>query len=89
MTPDEVYDILVEHAGAPESDRSSFVAYCAPLSFGHEWRFQGNLGFGGKFYADFRGRNLRVGCYSEDRNEERERIIDLVNDLLDGKRMEL
>ena len=77
MTPEEastVYDILVRHAGAPEDDRDAFVYH---LTDGcTEWRFQGALGFGGKFYVERCG--WRVGAYPEDiaRDPSRQAAID-------------
>jgi hypothetical protein len=46
-----------------------------------QWRFQGCLGFGGKvfFRSDL---VLNVDCYREDRNSERDRVIELANTAL-------
>jgi len=46
-----VYDLLVQHAGASEEGRESFVSaetsqHCT------EYRFGGSLGFGGKFWRN-------------------------------------
>lgn len=75
----EVYTILVNHAGALERDRDRFVA-CA-MSDGQdrwtEWRFCGDLGFGGKVWRA-NGR-IYVSCYPEDRTKKREKILDDVN----------
>ena len=72
MTPaiaNAIYDILVEHAGAPERHRGDFVhtqqrtdPICA------EYRFQGNLGFGGKFWRNpsINGQTWYVNAYRED-----------------------
>lgn len=71
-----VFDILVEHAGVSEQQRGEFVYH-----FGtREFRFQGNLGFGGKLYND--DGDLSIGCYKEDYTPEREKIIEEVNELL-------
>jgi len=78
-----VWDILVAHAGAREDDRERFVQACLDTSWGgrlREWRFCGNLGFGGKFYRN--NGMLYISCYSEDKTKARERIIDKVNLLL-------
>jgi len=77
-----VYDILMLHAGEVEEEwsRSDFVyhqsaRYCA------EYRFQGALGFGGKFRRD--GKRLYVNCYAEDFNEERAKMIKAANKALE------
>ena len=81
-----VYDILVKMGGAYEGDRISFVQYHSKElvnSWGPtEWRFQGHLGFGGKFYTD--RERWQVGCYREDDTPERERIIAEMNKALEG-----
>lgn len=79
---DAIYTALVEEAGAPddEYDREMFVRSAAgvlPL----EWRFQGQLGFGGKLYFDGEG-PPRVDCHPHDRNDEREAIIARTNERL-------
>lgn len=70
-----IYSILVVFAGAHESERSSFVDYHLKGYDWKEWRFQGNLGFGGKYYE----RENRVSCYREDEDEKRKEIIREVN----------
>jgi len=55
----QVYDILVTSCGAPEPDRESFVFDQTGDSPAREWRFQGTLGFGGKFWGD----TFNVSCY--------------------------
>jgi len=79
-----IYDLLVKVGGAYEGDRSSFVYHhSAEQAYLHtEWRFQGLLGFGGKFYTD--RERWRVGCYREDDTPERERIIAEMNKALEG-----
>jgi hypothetical protein len=86
MEPHEIfnraYDILVLHAGAldDEDTRTDFVvAFTRKLT--EEWRFQGKLGSGGKFYR-CHGR-LYVSAYPEDiRKGDRSTIIDKCNHLL-------
>lgn len=61
-----VYQILVEVCGAPAHPRNerAFVAeYATESKFvpSMEWRFQGKLGYGGKF----RYPRLSVDCYAE------------------------
>lgn len=70
----KVYDILVSLGSAREDDRDCFV-YNQTNAECSEWRFCGNLGFGGKYRAY---RNT-VDCYSEDLTEERRIIIDKIN----------
>ena len=78
LTPDmarEVWTVLVVECGARWEDRNDFVLYATskdPL----EYRFSGNLGFGGKCY--FSG-GLRVGYYPEDRTPERDQARDRAN----------
>lgn len=85
MTPEEIFgkiwDILQEHAGARNSswEKETFIRSFAKETTS-EWRFQGHLGFGGKFYRNC-GR-MWISCYSEDRTAERQVIIDKVNELL-------
>lgn len=59
-----VYDVLVTHAGAPEFGREGFVTFMSEVGC-DEYRFQGLLGFGGKFWPDER-RGWRVTAYPED-----------------------
>lgn len=62
----EVYSILVEECEAQEHWRENFIQvhtdHCT------EYRFQGALGFGGKFYSDH---DWRVGMYRENETPER------------------
>ena len=50
-----------------------------------EWRFQGRLGFGGKFYTRH-DLHCSVGCYSEDETPERRKIITRANEQLEALR---
>ncbi len=78
---EEVYGLLVFVAGAPESEREMFVGtFAAPNCRTMEWRFRGNLGFGGKFWCEREG--FRATCYHEDLNEKTRAILDKVNDAL-------
>jgi len=72
-----VYDILVQTLGANESDRENFIA-CHSFSCVEEWRFQGKLGFGGKYWS---GRN-QVSFYAEDSNPVREFLTTQANEQL-------
>lgn len=82
---DQIFDILVSHVGAHESDRRSFVRYEG--SDGIEFRFIGTLGFGGKFYNN--SSRWYVSCYPEDTSPGREELIRCVNDRLATLRDEL
>jgi hypothetical protein len=73
----EVYSILVEVCQAPEWMREAFVHEFIQPEHTHEWRFCGNLGFGGKLW-DTNGK-LYVDCYSEHRTPEAIRIIEEAN----------
>ena len=67
-----VYSALVEKAGALESYRRDFIYHHTEAEHPcDEWRFQGKLGFGGKYWR----RDNQVSCYSEDSTPEREAII--------------
>jgi hypothetical protein len=83
MNPDHaeaIYDILIEVCGASadEDSRLSFVTHHTD-SFHREgeWRFQGTLGFGGKFWRQ-RDR-WYVNCYGEDETPERLETIKQAN----------
>lgn len=72
-----IYDILVAEAGASERGREHFIRSFmddAP----REYRFQGALGFGGKFWRQ----PFRISCYAEDETPERIAMIDRVNGML-------
>lgn len=81
MTEDKaqaIYDILVDIAGANAEDKESFVSHFCAESTTNEWRFQGHLGFGGKF----RYPRISVDCYPEDGTKARLVIIDKTNTAL-------
>lgn len=84
MTKDEanaVYDILVRECGAAEGNdrscpgRGHFVGEFTRDRHTDEYRFQGALGFGGKFYP----RDMRVSCYREDETPERREMVRWAN----------
>jgi hypothetical protein len=70
----QIFDTLVEYAGAPES---------LWLQFMHQWpqcvefRFQGSFGFGGKVWSN--GGTVYVNCYREDETSEMLETMALVN----------
>ncbi len=71
----EIYDVLVI-AGADEHMRDSFIYHhCDSKDGCDEWRFQGKLGYGGKYWS----RTNTVNCYLEDENPGRKPIISYVN----------
>lgn len=79
----EIWDILVEHAGANKEDyaRSDFVFHFSNIKDDFfEYRFGGHLAFGGKLKVNL-GR-VYVSCYSEDETPKMREIINKVNGLL-------
>ena len=74
---EKVWDILVLDGGAYEPDRFSFVD-CFVNKRSDEWRFQGKLGFGGKY----RAKNT-VDCYPEDQTPEIKNLINTINSKLE------
>lgn len=79
-TANKIYDVLVNEGGASETMRNSFVYAYEKDDEDEmtEWRFSGNLGFGGKYWKQ---RN-QVTCYSEDETTERNILVDKINKLL-------
>lgn len=79
----EVFDILYEHGGASEGLREQFVHYLTHRvgGGGHEFRFSGHLGWGGKLYYSPRsyGASLYTAFYSEDYTEQRDEICQDLN----------
>jgi len=87
MTPDSIYDVLVQECSASEGLRDNFVAsltsyrgdsHPQPL---FDYRFRGSLGFGGKYYETSAGLRF-VNCNAEDETPERRAIIDAANQRL-------
>lgn len=74
----QIFDILIEKAGATERWRQDFVYRQGEGCV--EYRFQGGLGFGGKFYNELGG--WRVSCYPEDVNEDRRQVMSETNHAL-------
>ena len=73
-----VYDVLVSVCGASTEpdDRLDFISLQA-REVCPEWRFQGDLGYGGKFWRSA-GR-WYVDCYPEDSSPDSRKIIDEAN----------
>ena len=82
LVANTIWSMLVEDCGARKDDidRHEFVAYLMSEERG-EWRFIGNLGFGGKFY--FSPFEFRIGCYKEDTTEEKTLLIEETNQKLE------
>ena len=82
----EVYDILIKYCDASVTEKESFIdSHSNDREYGEctEWRFCGNLGFGGKYRSN---RNT-VDCYSEDINPKRGTIIVTTNNALQSLAM--
>ena len=77
----EIWNILCLHAGANPDQEEQFF-YCAtnPDSPCEEFRFQGHLGFGGKYWLE----TNTVTCYPEDVTTETTRILEETNAALKG-----
>lgn len=73
----KIYDILQKYCGAIDYWRDNFI-YVMSHDNVHEYRFQGSLGFGGKFWSD----DWKVSCYKEDETPERKTIIKIANKAL-------
>lgn len=74
MNKSTVWSILEEYAGAPSGMKSNFM-YNWPEC--REFRFCGNLGFGGKIWWD--GEKAFVSCYTEHMTPEIKKIINKTN----------
>ncbi len=74
----QIWAILVEYCDAPgDSDmESAFVDYLVSTPRA-EFRFQGNLEFGGKLYVN--GNGIYVAYYKEHKNDEREKAKCMAN----------
>jgi hypothetical protein len=73
-----IYAVLVEDAGASarEGEEYAFV-HAVVVKKTDEYRFQGFLGFGGKFRNNHSG--IYVDCYPEDMTDQRRDWIDQCN----------
>jgi len=80
----KVYDILVNLGGASAdiSYREAFIFNFSKKEIfpDREWRFQGKLGFGGKYRNELNS----VDCYQEDETPERLELIAKINEELKG-----
>jgi len=79
-----VFEILVEECGASPKQFDEFSAYMLepdPYKLGKEFRFMGNLGYGGKFYAS--RYDWRVDCYGDELTPDRQLMITRANERLE------
>jgi hypothetical protein len=81
-----VYVLLCIYCGAPTDDDSAadFVLSQTSPHFPTEYRFQGHLGFGGKFWRN--DERWYVTCYPEDETPKRLEMIEKTNRILEGSR---
>lgn len=79
-----VYDILVQYCGASSDEHDQYSFMYHQTTGCREYRFMGNLGFGGRFWNLLR--EWSVNCYTEDVNPERQVMIDEANKALKGLR---
>jgi hypothetical protein len=81
---DQVWTILVEECGAPDDElsRRSFIHIMLNEPDTMEYRFQGKLGFGGKFWPGGDFYPPHVSCYMEDETDERRAMIRRANSRL-------
>lgn len=80
MTADQVWEILARTCGAKsmKEDFLFHVGAALQADGGLEYRFCGELGFGGKLYLEERYAP-RVSCYKEDDTPERLKMLDVAN----------
>jgi hypothetical protein len=77
-----VWDILVERANVyPVGGLHDDFMFHQTREWVPEYRFQGVLGYGGKFYREH-DRVGRVAMYFEDENPARRLIVDQINKVL-------
>lgn len=81
---DAVYSILMEHAGERDNStgdsRRIFVHHVTHATYpADEYRFCGSLGFGGKFRNNGNRDTPYVDYYGEDRNPERDAMVERTN----------
>jgi hypothetical protein len=82
-TATAIYDLLVAQAGAHdgESERAQFANFYAQRERSREFRFMGNLGFGGKIWYDpYAG--WSINCYRGEETPVTLALIERVNTAL-------
>lgn len=82
-----IYDILVFNAGSQERMRDNFIYWlCTQGKRNGEYRFQGVLGFGGKFWLQRYRLDGQpewfVNYYPEDKTRGRDRLVIRTNKAL-------
>jgi hypothetical protein len=81
----QIYDILIE-IGASEIYRKAFIWTHTQDENQVEWRFQGKLRFGGKFWNEWsyleEKPKWRISCYFEDETPKRLKLIEETNEKL-------
>ena len=84
MTPDAIYDVLVQECGASEGLRDNFVDSFKDTSrYMVEYGFPGVLNTAWHYFESPDGWRY-VTCYVEDETPERRAIIDAANQRLKG-----
>ncbi len=86
MNWDRVWDILMRECGAPESLRADFLYRMGQGVT--EFRFQGKLGYGGKYRPNVYSKQGSVSCYAEDLTPERVRAIRAADKALRGLKVD-
>jgi len=78
---DRIFTILVDTCGANPRGRDLFVDAHVRGVDCEEYRFQGAIGFGGKFRTDHHGhpQHLYVTCYPEEETPKTLKMIELAN----------
>jgi hypothetical protein len=80
MTAEQVWEILSRTCGAKSMKEDFLFHVGAALQVNGrlEYRFCGELGYGGKLYLE-EHYAPRVGCYKEDDTKQRQKMIDKAN----------
>lgn len=82
----KIGEVLKKHAGARDSDLTGMPSYLGECARDSEYRFCGELGFGGKFRH--RAERWSVDCYRENENPARLEMIRWTNVALKNLREE-
>ncbi len=73
----DIWSILQQEVGAKGTRRSAFLRWVSSGTFAKEFRFFGNLGFGGKLHVG--AEYLYVSMYSEDETPDRFAAVQTAN----------
>ena len=79
----KIYDVISAICGAPKYNRLPFINL-QTTEFIKEYRFMGDLGYGGKFWRN--NNRWYVNCYNEDNNQSIQKRISVANEMLDNLR---